>query len=75
MRTYKMPAAVHEAPDMESAFEILDQCADIIHDYREAGYPGFPDSETFVERMMAAGVSCAEAVDILATTYPTEENV
>ena len=75
MRTYKMPTAVHEAPDMESAFEILDQCADIIGDYRKAGCPKFPESEQFVERMMAAGVLAEEAVEILTTTYPMQEEV
>ena len=72
MRTYKMPTAVHEAPDMESAFEILDQCSEIMADYRSAGFPGFPDSEPYVERMIAAGVNCEEAVDILSTMVREE---
>lgn len=74
--TMPMPTAVHEAPDMESAFEILDQCADIISDYREAGCPGFPESNPFYDRLRAVGVEPYEALDILATTWDnTEENV
>ena len=72
MKTYKMPAAVYEAPDMESGFEILDQCAEIMADYRAADFPVFPDSEPYVERMMAAGCTCEEAVDILSTMVREE---
>lgn len=73
MRALPMPAAVHKTPDMESAFEFLDQCSIIITDYRNAGCPRFPDSEKFVERLMAVGVTYKEAVVQLAITLDNFE--
>ena len=73
MRTLRMPAAVHETSDTESALEMLDQCCKILRDYREEGCPGFPGSEEYVEALMAIGVTCAEAVDLLARTLDNYE--
>ena len=70
-----MPAAVHKAPDMESGFEILDQCSIIITDYRNAGCPRFPKSNPFVDRLMAIGVTYKEAVEQLAITLDNYEEV
>jgi len=61
---------------MKATLEMLSECADIIHDYREAGCPGFPESNPFYDRLRAIGVEPHEALDILATTWDhTEENV
>jgi len=76
MKTFPMPAVVHETKDLESTFAILDECCKIITDYREAGCPGFPESNPFYDRLRSVGVEPHEALDILATTWDnTEENV
>lgn len=64
MTTYRMPT--------NATLEMLSECADIMADYRAAGFPVFPDSEPYVERMMAAGVICEEAVNILSTMVREE---
>jgi hypothetical protein len=64
MITYKMPTG--------ATLEMLSECSDIMADYRAAGFPRFPDSEPYVERMMAAGVICEEAVEILSTMVRKE---
>jgi len=74
MKTLRMPECTHATRDTESALEILDQCCMILSDYRKAGYPVFPNSEPFVERLMALGVTYAEAVEMLAvTSYNAKE--
>jgi hypothetical protein len=68
MKTFPMP--------LNATLEMLSECCDIIHDYREAGCPGFPGSNPFYDRLRAVGVTPFEAVDILARTWDnTEENV
>lgn len=56
-----------------ATLEMLDQCSIIIHDYRNAGCPGFPNSEPFVERLKAVGVTTFEAVEMLARTWHNTE--
>jgi len=65
MRTYPTP--------MDATLEMLSECSDIIHDYREAGCPGFPKSIPFFDRLMAVGVEPHEALDILAITWDNYE--
>ena len=54
-------------PMWENAtLDTLSECCDILHDYRKAGCPGFPEETAFVNRMKAIGVTTFEAVEILA---------
>ena len=75
MRTLPMPAVVHETTDLESSLEILDQCCKILGDYREAGCPGFPVSNPFVDRLVAIGVTVEEACELLSRTWQNTEEV
>jgi len=63
-----MPTAVHETTGLESSLEILHQCCEILGDYRKAGCPGFPESNEYVDRLMAIGITCEEAAEQLAIT-------
>ena len=49
----------------------------IIQEYGDAGYPRFPKSEPFVERLIAEGFTAQEAVKELAEAFEidNEENV
>lgn len=73
MRTYRMPTAVHETTDLESSLEILHQCCGILGDYRKAGCPGSPESNDYVDRLIAIGVTREEAVEQLAITLENSE--
>lgn len=68
MRTLPMPA--------EATLETLHECCVILNDYREDGCPGFPDSNRYVDALMAQGVTVEEAVELLSITWQnTEEDV
>ena len=69
MRTLPMPAVAKEAPDLDTFAAILDQVSDILKDYREDGCPGFPDSNEYVDALMAQGCTVEEACEILARTW------
>jgi hypothetical protein len=60
MRIYKMP--------MNATLDMLSECCHILHEYRESGCPGFPESNDYVDRLMAIGVTREEAVEQLAIT-------
>jgi len=75
MKTLPMPAVAKEAPDLDTFAYILDQCCDILKDYREEGCPGFPKSNPFVDRLMAIGVTVEEACEILSRTWQNTEEV
>lgn len=46
-----------------------DTVEDVFNDYIQADFPGFPESEPFVERMVALGFAVNEAIDELATCW------
>ena len=56
-----------------ATLEMLSECCDILHDYREEGCPGFPQSNPFVDRLMAIGVTVEEAVDLLARVWDSSD--
>jgi len=49
-----------------ATLEMLSECCDILRDYRGEECPSFPEANPFVDRLMAIGVTCNEAVEILA---------
>ena len=67
MRAYPMP--------MNATLEMLSECCDILHEYRESGCPGFPQSNDYVDRLVAIGVTCEEAVKQLAITRDNSEAI
>ena len=60
MRTYPMPK--------NATLDMLSECCHILHEYRGAGCPGFAESNDYVDRLMAIGVTREEAVEQLAIT-------
>tara|TARA_B100001105_G_scaffold247874_1_gene233006 strand:- start:527 stop:730 length:204 start_codon:yes stop_codon:yes gene_type:complete len=46
-----------------------DTVDDVMNDYIKADFPGFPDSEPFVERLIALGSTVNEAVDELTQCW------
>ena len=58
-----------------ATLESLSECCKILHDYREAGCPGFPESNPFVDRLMEQGVTVEESCELLAITWDNYEEV
>ena len=47
----------------------IDTVPQVFNDYIQADYPGFPESEPFVERMVTLGFAVDEAIDELTTCW------
>ena len=47
----------------------IDTVPQEFNDYIQADYPGFPESEPFVERMVTLGFAVDEAIDELTTCW------
>jgi hypothetical protein len=57
----------------EREMEILNyELGRIIQEYGDAGYPSFPDSKPFVDRLMAEGFTRKEAIDNLAWAWAVD---
>ena len=46
-----------------------DTVEDVFNDYIKADFPGFPESNPFVDRLIALGFAVDEAIDELTTCW------
>ena len=68
MLRYQMPK--------NATLDSLSACCTILSEYREAGCPGFPKSNPFVDRLTGEGnCTLEEAIDLLAITWDNYEEV
>lgn len=45
--------------------EVLDQCLMVIQNYKRMGCPDLTESKVFVDHLLAAGITIAEAEELL----------
>ena len=47
----------------------IDTVQEVLEDYTNADFPGYPESNPFVDRLIALGYASDEAVDELTTCW------